>query len=57
MADPKTTKRLSALRELMEKKRVAKQKMLDERFTDVEQYEETEEEKFDRIMNDPSAWR
>ena len=57
MTNPKTSKRLTLLRELKAKKEAARQKMLDERFEDLADFHESEEQRFQRIMNDPSAWR
>jgi hypothetical protein len=43
-------------KELLRKKAAARKKMLDERYQDMAEFAETEQERHDRVYNDPSAW-
>ena len=53
----KTPTRLDRYRELLAEKVKIKKKVVDERYVDVvSPYEEPEEERFLRVMNDPRAW-
>jgi len=53
---PKETN-LDKLRRLLAERKKAQDKiMLDEHYTDMQEYEESDKERHDRIMNDPSAW-
>ena len=50
------TTRLQRYAELLAKKKAAKDNMLDERYPDVTEFTETEEDRHVRIWNTPSAW-
>ena len=41
---------------LVKKKREELKKTVDERWRDVQNYQESEQERFERIMDDPTAW-
>jgi len=41
---------------LIKRKLEERKKMLDERYRDMPEYEESDAERFERINNDPSAW-
>lgn len=54
-----TTKPSSAFQRakaLIKRKLEERKKMLDERYRDMPEYEESDAERFERISNDPSAW-
>ena len=57
-AEPQAGKGLDKLRALIERRKAERQKVIDSRYPElVESRTETEEERFDRIYNDPSAWQ
>jgi hypothetical protein len=55
MPDEQPTK-LDKLKDLINKRKLIKQKLLDDRYADVTEYEESEEERTKRIWNNPDAW-
>lgn len=48
---------LEKFKQKLEVLRTARQKILDERYDDMSEYLETEEERHNRIMNDDNAWQ
>lgn len=56
MTTPEESEKLQKLRELRRLQIAARRKILDERFPEVVQYEESEAERHQRIMDDPTAW-
>lgn len=55
-AQPEKPTKLDLFKELLRKKREARKKIIDERYADLSEYDETEKERHERIMNTPSAW-
>jgi len=56
MANQEQSDPLERYRELLKRKKAAREKMLDERYADAVDYAETEEERTRRVMGDPDAW-